>query len=183
VVLSSPSGGGKSTVAKRLRQNHANLVVSISYTTRAPRKGETNAIDYHFVDEAQFKAMVHKNEFLEYAHVFKKNWYGTTKRSVEEQLQQGNSVIFDIDVEGAANIKKAYGERCLTIFILPPSFEALEKRLRDRATESEEAIQLRLATARDELQQAAHFDFQVTNHHIDATVAQIETILRSKGVL
>ncbi len=184
VVLSAPSGGGKSTLANLLLHRHGDkLKHSVSYTTRAPRGAEQQGEHYFFVTDDEFKAMIKNGQFLEYAQVFGRSWYGTSREQVEGLLNKGLSVIFDIDVQGADSLKGLYGDRCVTIFILPPSLEALEKRLRDRNTESEEAIKNRLKAARAEMGRAPGFDHQVVNQTLEASVAELERILSAAGVL
>lgn len=184
VVLSAPSGAGKSTVAGRLLDAHGDfLKLSISFTTRKPRGQEQNGKHYFFVTEEEFKSMIQRNEFLEYAHVFNKYYYGTSKKTVEDFLNQGYSVVFDVDVQGADSLKKIYGPDCITVFIMPPSFEELAARLRSRNTESPEAVEMRLQTAKKELTQAPRFDFKVINHDIGLAVTEVENILRVNGVL
>ena len=180
VVLSAPSGTGKSTLAAMLLAKHPAFKLSVSHTTRAPRGQEQNGVHYYFVDEKSFKTMIDENHFLEYALVFGKTWYGTSRSAVESWLGSGKHVLFDIDVQGAESLKKAFGKRCVTIFILPPSMEELESRLRNRKTESAEAIELRLKTARQELNEAAKFDYQIVNHELNQTYAELEGILQKE---
>lgn len=178
VVLSAPSGTGKSTLAALLLNRHPQFQLSISYTTRAPRGAEQNGVHYYFVSETEFQEMATQGKFLEYAHVFGKSWYGTSRETVEKSLNAGRHVLFDIDVQGAASLKKAFGKRCVTIFILPPSMEELEERLRNRKTESAEAIEARLKTARTELSQAPSFDYRIVNNDLDKTFAELEGLLK-----
>lgn len=183
IVLSAPSGAGKSTLCSMLLAKRKNFVVSISHTTRAPRGEEKDGIHYYFVDEKQFQSMVSAGDFLEHAHVFGRSWYGTSRTKVEEALARGTHVLFDIDVQGARSLKKIYGKRCVTIFILPPSFEELEKRLRARATETEQAIQTRLATAKKELQEQSWFDYRIVNKDLNQSLAELEGVLKKEGCI
>lgn len=183
VVLSAPSGTGKSTLAAMLLKRQPNFQLSISHTTRAPRGEEKHGTHYYFVSEDEFKRMIAASDFLEYALVFGKSYYGTSRQAVEGWLAAGKNVLFDIDVQGAASLKKAFGNRCVTIFILPPSLDELEQRLRNRKTESAEAIELRLKTAREELKQAATFDYQIVNNDLETSYAEIEAVLRKEGCI
>lgn len=177
VVFSAPSGAGKSTLAAMILKNHKDFALSISFTTRKPRGGEKHGIEYYFVTEDEFRHMVASHQFLEYAMVFGKNWYGTSRKAVEDILDSDRHVLFDVDVQGATALKKAFGPRCVTIFILPPSFEELEKRLRNRKTDHPDAIEARLNTARQELGQANLFDYRVVNADLETAYAEIEKIL------
>jgi len=177
IVLSAPSGAGKSSIAAKIIENHKDTVkLSISYTTRKPRGTEKNGVHYFFVDEPTFKKMIENDQLLEYA-MFAGHWYGTSKNFVETTLKENKSILFDIDVQGAESIKSIYQNKCVTFFIHPPSFEILEQRLRARKTDLEEAIQLRLQTAKKELSVAHKFDYQVTNFDLNATYLEIEKIL------
>ena len=183
VVLSAPSGTGKSTLASMLLSRHPSFQLSISYTTRPPRGEEKHGIHYFFASDSDFKKMVSDNHFLEYALVFGKHHYGTARASVENMLDTGKNVLFDIDVQGARSLKNAYGPRCVTIFLLPPSMEELETRLRKRKTETPEAIEARLKTARDELKLAPSFDYQIINHDLEGTFAEMEIVLKKEGCI
>lgn len=183
VVLSAPSGTGKSTLAAMLLARHANFKLSVSYTTRPPRGEEKPGVHYFFVDEPEFQRMVVAGQFLEHARVFGKHWYGTSRACVEAMLDGGDNVLFDIDVQGAASLKNAFGARCVTLFILPPSLEELEQRLRNRKTDSPEAIELRLKTARDEMAQASLFDYRIVNRDLAGTYAELEAILGREGCI
>lgn len=183
VVLSAPSGAGKSTLAAMLLKRQPNFQLSISHTTRAPRGEEKNGTHYYFVGEPEFRQMIAAGDFLEHALVFGKNYYGTSRKAVEAWLAAGKNVLFDIDVQGAASLKKAFGDRCITIFVMPPSFEELANRLRNRKTESTDAIDLRLKTAQEELKAAPTFDHRIVNHELETTYAEIEDVLRKAGCL
>ena len=183
VVLSAPSGTGKSTLAAMLLAKHPSFSLSISFTTRQPRGNEQSGVHYFFTTEPEFRQMVKNGELLEHALVFGKHWYGTSRQSVEKMLGAGQNVLFDIDVQGAKSLKAAFKERCVTIFLLPPSIEELERRLRNRKTDSPEAIELRLKTAKEELDQAHFFDHQLINSDIDGTYASIEQVLSAKGCI
>lgn len=180
IVLSAPSGTGKSTLASMLLSRHSNIRLSISYTTRAPRGEEKHGQHYFFVSEDEFKAMIGRGEFLEHARVFDKYYYGTSRRTVEGMLAAGHHVLFDIDVQGADQLKAAFKERCVTVFLLPPSFQELEARLRNRKTETPEAIQTRLNTAKEELQAAPRFDHRIVNNDLNATFKELESVLKKE---
>jgi guanylate kinase len=176
-VLSGPSGSGKSTViARLLAAGDLPLRLSVSVTTRTPRDRERAGIDYHFWTREQFEAEVLADGFLEWAEVFG-NYYGTLLEEVVPYRIQGKGVILDIDVQGACKVR----ERCpdvVTIFLRPPSLESLEARLRDRRTESEEAVRRRLAGARDELDRAGEYDYQVINDDLDRAVVDLRAIIQ-----
>lgn len=183
LVLSAPSGTGKSTIAGMLLKHQPSFKLSISYTTRAPRGEEKHGAHYFFVDEATFLKMIEDGLFLEHALVFGKNRYGTARETVEQMLQNGSHVLFDIDVQGARALKQAFGPRCLTVFILPPSFEELERRLRNRKTDTPESIEARLQTARQELEAAPEFDYRIVNNDLDASYRELESILLKEGCI
>ncbi len=174
-VMSGPSGVGKSTIIKRLRDRTPDLVYSISHTSRAPRGREKDGVHYHFVDRNTFRAMIEDGAFLEWARVYD-DYYGTAYSSVKEQLDSGVDVIMDLDTVGAGNIRKAHPESVL-IFILPPSYGELENRLRQRATEEEGAIQSRLQKARREIMECVHYDYLIVNDDLDKASREAEAVI------
>lgn len=178
LVLSAPSGAGKSTICNLLLERNPDFRLSISATTRPPRGNERNAVEYFFLSKDEFFAKVERNEFLEYAEVHG-HYYGTLKSSVEALLQQGFTVLFDIDVIGALNIKKQYPEAML-IFIRPPSQEELIHRLKNRKTENEAQIQKRLERLPMEYENARYFDHQVVNDDLLSTVERVEQLIRGQ---
>ncbi|STZ76029.1 guanylate kinase [Bergeriella denitrificans] len=176
-IISAASGTGKTTLVSRLLHNHADLRVSVSHTTRAPREGEQNGVHYHFVSKEAFETLIGQNAFLEHADVFG-NYYGTSFQGVESLINQGLDVILEIDVQGAEQVRRALPQAC-SIFILPPSFEILAGRLKGRATDSEKVINTRLAKARHEIEQAAHFDYIVVNDDLAQAEADLLHIIRA----
>lgn len=177
VVISGPSGVGKGTVLKLLRERNDNIVYSVSVTTRAKRSGETDGKDYYFKDFDQFKNMMHNNEFLETAEVYG-DYYGTPKKQVLDMLDAGKDVILEIDTVGAVNVKKQYPE-ALLIFILPPSIDELYNRLVGRGTESQEQLSLRLNSADAELKSIKNYGYVVKNEVAEETAEIIDNIIRS----
>ena len=178
-VISGPSGVGKGTICKKLLERRKELKLSVSVTTRAPRPGEIEGVNYFFRSEEQFQDMIERDEFLEYMCVFGKNHYGTPKAYVSEQRAQGNDVILEIDVNGALNVKKRCPDAVM-IFIAPPSMETLKKRLVGRGTETEEAVERRFAEAVEELAAAGEYDYIVVNDSLDKAVKDTESILVSE---
>ena len=176
IVLSSPSGGGKSTVIQRLLAQNSNLVHSISATTRRPRGREKDGDPYWFLSVQEFIRRRSAGDFLEWEEVYG-DYYGTPRRPAEEAAEAGKDVIFDLDVKGALKLKAAQ-PMVLLIFLSPPSLEVLEERLRKRGTESEEQLQRRLAQARWECNQAGRFDHIVVNDDLEKTVTSITTLMR-----
>lgn len=176
IIFSAPSGSGKSTIVQWLMKEHPelNLYFSISCTSRPPRGTEQNGVEYFFLTPEEFKAKIENDEFLEYEEVYTDRFYGTLKAQVESQLNAGQNVVFDVDVKGGVNIKKFYQEQALSVFIQPPSIEELRKRLVNRATDTPEAIETRLAKAAYELTFADQFDKIVVND--DLATAQRETL-------
>lgn len=174
IILAAPSGSGKSTILRYLMQNpDLNLHFSISATTRQPRGTEKNGVEYLFITPDEFRQHIADGDFIEYEEVYTDRYYGTLRSQVDSQLEAGQNVIFDVDVKGALNIKKAYGKRALAIFIQPPSIDELRTRLMARATDSAEDIEQRLAKADYELTFSPQFDEVVINDNLE--IAQIET--------
>lgn len=178
LVISAPSGAGKSTICRQLVDRIPNLVFSVSTTTRPPRKDETEGIDYHFVSESEFENMIEQEAFLEWAEVHNA-YYGTSRQAVLDELEKGRDVILDIDVQGGEQIQKLYPEAAM-IFIVPPSMDELERRLRNRNTESEAEIKQRLSNARHELQSIHNYDFVVVNDTVEEAVGEVESIRRAE---
>lgn len=174
-VISGSSGVGKGTVIKKFLETHPDFKLSVSCTTRAPRAGEVHGINYFFLTQEEFKSCIERDEFLEWAE-FSGNMYGTQKAYVERKLAEGKNLILEIDTQGALNVKKIMPEAQL-IFILPPSMEELESRLRGRHTETEEAIQKRLHTVKSEMENSKHFDYQIVNDSIFNAVAKLEQVM------
>lgn len=174
-VISGSSGVGKGTLIKEFLSRHPEFKLSVSCTTRAPREGEKHGVNYFYLTREDFKTCIENNEFLEWAE-FSGNMYGTQKAYVEEKLALGKNLILEIDTQGALNVKKIMPEATL-IFILPPSFEELEARLRGRHTETEEAIQKRLKSTKLEIENSKFFDYQVVNDNIENAVKKLEEIL------
>ena len=168
LIFSAPSGSGKSTIINWLMQEHPelNMRFSISCTSRAPRGQEQNGVEYFFLTE-EFREKIQNDEFVEYEEVYQDRYYGTLKSQVEKQLAAGENVVFDVDVHGAMNIKKAYGDRALSLFIQPPSVEELRRRLNGRGTDAPEVIEQRIARAEYELTFAEKFDTVVVNDDLE----------------
>ncbi|MBN2070704.1 MAG: guanylate kinase [Candidatus Krumholzibacteriota bacterium] len=177
IVVSGPSGAGKSTVVKAFLESSASIVPSVSLTTREPRKGEVEGIDYFFVSEEEFDLKRKAGELLEWAEVHG-NLYGTLSSFVDMELARGHDLLLEIDVQGGLNVKGKRPE-ALMIFLLPPSMEELEKRLRGRDTDSEEVIVKRLANARKEIGFAGRYDFSVINDAVSRSVEEIRAIIES----
>jgi len=178
IVLSSPSGGGKTTIAHRLLARDKNIVRSVSCTTRKPRVGEKDGRDYFFLTPSRFRAMVSRQAFLEWARVHH-NSYGTPKAWVLSQVHQGKDVLMVIDVQGGKAVKRRYPD-ALLIFLKPPSFKILKQRLQGRKSDSHEALKVRLKDARWEMKEGRHYDFQVTNDVLSKAVRQVRAIIRAK---
>jgi guanylate kinase len=177
LIVAAPSGGGKSSLVNALLERDPRLVLSISFTTRAPRRGEKDGEWYHFADREEFERLVGENAFLEHAKVFG-HWYGTHTQTVERQLDQGLDVILEIDWQGARQIRAAL-PGCHSIFILPPSLATLRQRLTRRATDSDEVIDGRMQEARSEISHWAEFEYLVVNDDFETALADMEAIVRS----
>lgn len=176
-IISAASGTGKTTLVSRLLKNNSDLRVSVSHTTRQPREGEQNGVHYHFVSKEEFESLIEKREFLEHANVFG-NYYGTGISGVNRLSEQGFDVILEIDVQGAEQVRQALPEAC-SIFILPPSMEILSSRLNGRGTDSAEVIARRLSEAKNEIKQAASFDYVVVNDDLGRAETDLLHIIRS----
>ena len=175
IIFTGPSGVGKGTVVKELLDRNKDIWLSISATTRNPRIGEKDGENYYFLSDEKFKDMIDKKEFLEWAQ-FAGNYYGTPLSTVKEKIEKGFIVLLEIEVEGAKQIKEKFPE-ALSIFLLPPSKAELEKRIRNRGTEKEEAIDRRLSRADYEIASSDEFDFVLTNHDVDETVKEVFKII------
>jgi guanylate kinase len=181
IVIAAPSGAGKTTLVHVLLERRPDLRFSISYTTRKPRPQEKDGIDYFFVDENEFEAMVEAGEFLEHALVFD-HWYGTGKAYVQSLRTAGHSVLLEIDWQGARQVRQAVPD-ATTIFIVPPSFAELERRLRGRGTDSGAVIERRLSDALSDLAHWAEFDYVIVNEDVDAAAAELAAVVGGHGEL
>ena len=179
LVLSSPSGAGKTTISRELLKDDPNLSMSVSATTRAPRPGEEDGKDYLFVSPEDFARLKAEDGFLEHATVFG-NSYGTPRSPVEKALEQGLDVLFDVDWQGEQQLKDNAGENVVSIFILPPSHEELERRLRNRAQDSDEVVRSRMSKAVDEMSHWAEYDYIVVNIDVGESVAGVKAILAAE---
>lgn len=173
-IISAPSGAGKTSLLKALMVDTQNVVVSVSHTTRAKRPGEIEGRDYHFVNQAQFLSMVESSAFLEHAKVFD-NYYGTSQQHVEQQLLQGHDVILEIDWQGARQVRKIFPDS-LSVFVLPPSSEALAERLRNRAQDNDEVIARRMKDAVNEMSHYAEFDYLLVNDDFDKALQELRCV-------
>ena len=178
-VISAPSGAGKSTVCRLLRERLPELAYSVSLTSRPPRPGEVDGKDYHFVSREDFEARIKSGEMAEYAEVFG-NYYGTSRKVLAESLEHGNDILLDIDIEGAAQIKRFFPQGGY-IFLMPPSREELERRLRSRGTEDEATILRRLARADEEMSRAGQYDYQIVNDDLERAVKEVVAVISGHG--
>jgi guanylate kinase len=177
-VITAPSGAGKTSLIEALIRDDPSLELSISYTTRAPRPGEKNGVDYHFVDDAEFLAMRGRGEFVESAEVHGYR-YGTSKRVIADALARGRNLILEIDWQGARQVRAIYPD-CVGIFILPPSIEELERRMRSRALDSETVIRRRLANAREDLEHSGEFEYRIINKDFEIAQRELAEIIRKE---
>ncbi len=179
LVLSSPSGAGKTTISRELLKVEPDLTMSVSATTRPPRPAEREGIDYYFVDNEQFGLMVNRQELLEHAKVFD-NYYGTPRAPVETALSAGRDVLFDIDWQGTQQLRDTARDDLVSIFILPPSKRELEQRLKSRAQDSDEVVAGRMAKANDEMTHYNEYDYIVVNDDVDDSLAKVRAILTAE---
>lgn len=177
ILFSAPSGSGKTTIIKRVMDYFDCFEFSISATSRNPRVGETDGVDYYFLDKDTFVKRVQAGDFLEWEEVYEGTWYGTLKSEIDRICEKGKIVIFDVDVNGGINLKKYFGEEALALFVMPPSIEVLEQRLRKRGTESEESIQKRLGRSAKELNEASKFDVTIVNDDLERAVEETRRVL------
>lgn len=178
-VIAAPSGAGKTTIVRKLLARNPDLHFSISYTTRKKRRTEVDGSDYLFVDVAEFTRLRESGELLEYAEVFD-NWYATSRRQVEQHLAEGRSVILEIDWQGARQVRESMPE-CVTIFVLPPSLQELERRLRDRRTDDAEVIERRLRDARSDMSHWDEFHYIIINDDLEKAVADLNDVILGQG--
>jgi len=179
LVLSSPSGAGKTTIARRLLAEDASIAMSVSHTTREKRKGELEGKDYHFVDKETFAKMRDQGAFLEWAVVFD-HYYGTTRAPVEEALHEGRDVLFDVDWQGADALRDSAPDDVVSVFVLPPSAGALEERLKTRAEDSDEVVSRRMRGASNEIQHWDEYDYVVVNFDVEQSVTAVHAILAAE---
>ncbi len=179
IVLSSPSGGGKSTVAKHLMTMHSEIKFSVSATTRAMRTGETFGKDYYFLTKAEFVEKIENSELIEYEEIFG-NYYGTLTSELQKAVDENYKLIFDVDVKGALSIKKAFPSESLLVFLAPPDMATLENRLRNRKTESEQQIAKRLSRAEMEIAESIKFDYVIVNKVLENTLKEAESIIKNE---
>jgi len=177
-IISAPSGAGKTSLVKALLERVSGVVVSVSHTTRAPRAGEQNGVDYHFIDKAEFERLVERGEFLEHAQVFD-NYYGTRRATVLERLEADEDVILEIDWQGARQVSEAFPQ-AVRIFILPPSREALQDRLATRGQDSDDVISRRMADAIDEMEHYNEYEYLIFNDEFDVALLELDALFRAR---
>ncbi|AYF43387.1 guanylate kinase [Halobacteriovorax sp. BALOs_7] len=180
IVIVAPSGSGKSTLIKRIKAEFLDLLESVSFTTRKAREGEINGQHYNFISEQEFLDRKENDEFLEWAKVHG-NYYGTSKKFVEDEISKGHNLLFDLDIQGTDSFKEYFGDRARVIFIAPPSIEALENRLRGRGTETEESLNIRLENAKRELLRKDDYDYLVVNDELEKAYLDLKDIF--EGIL
>lgn len=178
LIFAAPSGTGKSTIVGFLMQQGLNTHFSISTTTRAPRGNEQHGKEYFFITPEEFREHIQRNDFVEYEEVYTDRFYGTLKSQVENQLNEGQNVVFDVDVNGGMNIKKSYGDQALSIFIMPPSIDELRLRLTNRGTDAPEVIEQRIARAEYEISQAENFDKTVVNDNLQTAEEEVLALVK-----
>lgn len=178
LIFSAPSGAGKTTIVRALLDEFEDISFSVSAASRGPRPNERDGVDYYFFSVDEFKKLIEENAFVEWEEVYADHFYGTLKSEVERIWEQGKTVIFDVDVYGGINLKKFFGDKALSIFIMPPTIEALEARLRGRSTETEEIIKTRLKKATEELLQHKQFDKVVVNDKLEVTINEASELVQ-----
>jgi guanylate kinase len=181
LIVSSPSGAGKTTISRLLLERDQQLTMSVSVTTRPRRPTEVSGRDYHFIDRGEYDRMVERQEFLEHAEVFN-NGYGTPRAPVEKALAEGRDILFDVDWQGARQMAESVRTDMVSVFILPPSHAELERRLRTRAQDSDEAIARRMAKAADEMSHWAEYDYIVINQDVEVSVNAVQSILTAERI-
>ena len=179
VIISAPSGAGKTTIVRHLLDSGLNLGFSVSATTRAPRGTEKDGVDYFFLTVPEFRKRIENNEFVEWEEVYKDLLYGTLKSELKRIREKGNHVIFDVDAKGGINLKEIFGNKSIAIFILPPSVEELEKRLIIRGTDEPDKVKMRVSKAKEELEFANQFDYVIVNHRLDKAKEEALKIVTS----
>ena len=179
LVLSAPSGGGKTSLARALVARRNDVEITVSHTTREQRPGEVHGVHYYFVEKVDFEAMIEKEDFIEYARVFD-NYYGTSIKAMEKLISMGKHAILDIDWQGARNVRRKYPD-AICVFVMPPSTEALERRLRERRQDSEEVIARRMRDAANEMSHKDEFDIIITNDDFENTADELEKVLEKLG--
>lgn len=180
IVISAPSGTGKSTIINAiLDRGELDLQFSVSATNRSPRPGEVNGVNYHFLSDEQFHDAIAADEFIEWENVYPGRYYGTLKSEVTSKTEAGHNIVLDIDVKGALNVKKLYGEKALTLFVMPPSIAALQQRLEHRGTEAPEIIAERVARAEFEISLAPEFDAVVVNDALDKAIEEANDVIKA----
>lgn len=178
IIFSAPSGAGKTTIVHHLLKVFPQLEFSVSACSRPMRKDETNGVDYYFITVDEFKQKIANNEFAEYEEVYKDNFYGTLKSEIERIWKKGKHIIFDMDVMGGLNLRLQFGDNALAIFVMPPSIEHLEKRLKSRETETPESIARRIGKAGQELKKATLFDKVILNDNLETALKEAETLVK-----
>ena len=179
VIVSGPSGAGKSTIVKHLLDKGIRLEFSVSATTRQPRESEKNGREYYFLSVEEFKRRIRKGDFIEWEEVYKDQLYGTLKEEIDRILEKDNHVLFDVDVKGGINLKKIFGHKAISVFLMPPSKKELEKRLRHRGTDDPLKIKMRLSKAQEEMKLADQFDNIVINKDLEQAVNEVYIIVSS----
>ena len=179
LVMSSPSGAGKTTIARELLKRDSEIAMSVSATTRAPRPGEKEGKDYFFVTEEEYQRMVAAGEFLEHAKVFN-NYYGTPRAAVDQELKAGHDVLFDVDWQGTQQLRENARDDLVSIFVLPPSTDELARRLTERAQDSDDVVSNRMSKASDEMSHYIEYDYIIVNHDVEVSVESVRAVLEAE---